>query len=121
MTDKDKDKIYKSYIYNFIKEKFTKNSLERVKTQYSYWKKSADEDGREIHNNWDFNDYEEFSLFNKRVVNGLNEDDVDLLLKMINNINNKKFDLMDKESMTAFRGSGFCYNSDGKLIIFNER
>jgi hypothetical protein len=43
------------------------------------------------------------------------------LLELINLINNKQLNNMDKEDMICFPISGFCWNHKREFVIFNER
>lgn len=67
-----------------------------------------------------FGSYNDFCKKNEEIIKTLSQKDVNWLLILINNITNNKMCNMDKESMNDFTSSGFCWNSDGKLVIFNE-
>ena len=43
------------------------------------------------------------------------------LINLIKLIKKQKIHNMDKETMVDFDSSGFCWNKDKKLVIFNER
>lgn len=64
---------------------------------------------------------EELFEFNDAHVDKLSLRDlkrVNVIMKMLQA---DEIETMDKESMVSFGASGFVYNANGRLIIFNER
>ena len=65
-------------------------------------------------------DYEIFKKKQHEYINKLNLKqlkELKCLMKMIKS----GICIMDKEDMVTFNASGFCFNSEGKIIVFNER
>ena len=64
--------------------------------------------------------YLNFCVFQKEKIKTLSKSEILELLVLMNLIQ-KGIGNMDKESMVVFNASGFCYDANGKLVIFNER
>jgi len=67
-----------------------------------------------------FNSYDEFAVFQRDLVTLFTEDSVTTMLFLADSLLNR-FDLMDKESMVPFPASGFCFDINQRIVIFNER
>jgi hypothetical protein len=121
----------KSEIKEFIREHFDADDLERARDLSSNCFKAAyqvelddqakndsDDMQRKIERLWEEND---------QIIDDLEyvyqDDERNLvclhqLMEWISELNVKN---MDKESMVAFRSSGFIFGPKGNLVIFNER
>lgn len=97
---------YKKDIFDYICENFDEYDYNRCVMQE-----------RE---NFKFEDYREFLEQNYFTVQELNNDQL-IRLKHLIEIINYGCHNMDKENNVAFRTSGFCFDNNKKLVIFNER
>jgi len=70
---------------------------------------------------WHFKDIDALYEFNDIIINNLDDTMVMWLCQLIKYIKKDKICNMDKETMVPFPTSGFCWNLEGKLVIFNER
>ena len=68
-----------------------------------------------------FGSYSDFTKKNEEIIKALSQKEVNSLLILIDYISNNKICNMDKDDMIDFTSSGFCWNSHGKLVIFNEK
>ena len=68
-----------------------------------------------------FGSYNDFRKKNEEIIKALSQKEVNSLLILIDYISNNKICNMDKDDMIDFTSSGFCWNSHGKLVIFNEK
>lgn len=111
------DKIYeyKKVIYEFVKQNFDDYDFERFIFK-NYSQQNILDGYLPPHKN-----INEFIEYNKNVINKLENKEVYFLMQLIDRINYKSICNMDKEHMTSFRTSGFYWDKDGKLVIFNER
>lgn len=70
---------------------------------------------------WDFYGLGPFYEHQKTCLLSKTEGELDSLLALKNMIETKLFKMMDKESMTQWTASGFCFNKQKTLILFHER
>ncbi len=91
-------------LYNFIINNMNEYDLERNDGDF-----------------YEFTDYEKFCKFQKNHLGTLDENYIMKLFNLMDLMINHDIQVMDKESMVTMNASGFCFNSDGKLVIFNER
>ena len=68
-----------------------------------------------------FKTYNAFKKKNNEMIKLCTNDDIIWLTGLIDRINNNKLRNMDKQYMIPFETSGFCWNKEGNLVIFNER
>jgi hypothetical protein len=100
----DKDiQYYKNFLIKFINDGIDEYELERI-----------------TESDLNFKNYDDFKEFQTKHIESIDKKEINRLIVLINFIRSGMF-IMDKESMVAFESSGFCFNSDGKLIVFNER
>lgn len=102
-------------IYYFIIENFTAYDLERyTDTLFS------EEENREKFG-LNFGSIENFRAMQKKFVDRASNEMIEKLNILMLMIESKEMKLMDKECMVPFTASGFCFNTEGKLYVFNER
>lgn len=66
-----------------------------------------------------FGNYDELIEYQRKALEPMSEGQIaslEMLILMIPTMNN-----MDKESMVVFETSGFVFNKNAKIVIFNER
>ena len=61
---------------------------------------------------WNFKNIDEFYSFNDKIIDEL---------PMENLLKNKSLNIMDKEYMSSWDASGFCWNRKGEFVIFHEK
>ena len=102
----------KQQIKDFVFSRISKDELEKhIKIR----------NGKVFEDCLGFGSYSDFSKKNEEIIKTLSQKEVNWLLILIDNITNNKLCNMDKESMSDYNSSGFCWNSNGKLVIFNEK
>jgi hypothetical protein len=94
-------------VYAFIKRRFDDYDLERAKQR------------REPE--WDFKSIEKFYKHQKACLKKLDETSLDRLIMLMKMIQEGGMMNMDKESMVSFSTSGFFFDKEEKLTVFNER
>lgn len=104
MTDKIKT------IYAFIKANFSEYDLQR----------SSELSDSDYNNDFPFQTIEKFRKHQKAYLRKLHEEELDELIALISLIK-KGLKNMDKESMSGFDSSGFCFDKNGQITLFNER
>lgn len=67
-----------------------------------------------------FNDEQHFFETQMRCLKAMTSGQLDELM-VLDKLLIRGLDLMDEESMYGFHASGFCFNSAGKLTIYNPR
>ena len=95
---------YKKEIKNFIRETIDDYDIER--TDFDSWK---------------FKNINELYRLNDKMVDTSEDVLIIWLTYLIKLIKQEKVKNMDKESMVNFTTSGFCWNKDKELVLFNER
>ena len=102
----------KQQIKEFVFSRISKNELE---------KHIEIRNGEVFEDCLGFGSYNDFRKKNEEIIKALSKKEVNWLLILIDNITIKKMSNMDKDDMIDFTSSGFCWNSHGKLVIFNEK
>jgi len=102
----------KQQIKKFVFSRISKNELE---------KHIEIRNGEVFEDCLGFGSYNDFRKKNEEIIKALSKKEVNWLLILIDNITIKKMSNMDKDDMIDFTSSGFCWNSNGKLVIFNEK
>ena len=102
----------KQQIKKFVFSRISKNELE---------KHIEIRNGEVFEDCLGFGSYNDFRKKNEEIIKALSKKEVNWLLILIDNITIKKMSNMDKDDMIDFTSSGFCWNNDGKLVIFNEK
>jgi len=97
-------KNYKNKIKEFIRKNISDNDIERTDFE-----------------SWGFQDIDELYELNDKMVDKCDSNMTIWLINLIKLIKKQKIHNMDKETMVDFDSSGFCWNKDKKLVIFNER
>lgn len=95
---------YKKKIKNFIRETIDDYDIER--TEFD---------------SWDFKSINELYKLNDKMVDTCDDALILWLAYLIKLIKQEKINNMDKESMVEFTTSGFCWNKNKELVLFNER
>ena len=101
-------------IYDFIVSTFGKYDLDRYNDRFR-----NDEERKQF--GFDFGSMANFRAVQKKFVDEANEKMIVKLEALMLLIKTDEVNLMDKESMVPFPASGFCFDTEGKLIVFNER
>lgn len=68
-----------------------------------------------------FGSYKAFLAFQEQCLYQATPEEINDLQGLINFIKKYGPMNMDKEDMCAFETNGFCFESSGKLVMFNER
>ena len=68
-----------------------------------------------------FKDMKDFKRWNEDAIDDLPPSTLATVKGLMQLIESGKICNMDKESSVNFPTSGFCWNLDGKLVIFNEQ
>lgn len=89
-----------------------------VKNNFQKWDFERASDHERIEE-FGFASLKEMYAFNEKKILEA-DNDLLMLMKLLMEMTGK-VSLMDKESMVAFKASGFCFGKNGKFIIFNER
>ena len=108
-----------------------KDKKQAIKTWIMYhfdeWDFERGKDFEEHYNypdgdrDWDFTDITHFYEHNSKMVESLNDEMVQTIIDLIILRKELNIVLMDKEHCGCFEQSGFCFNSKGEFVIFNER
>ena len=101
----------KQQIKEFVFSRISKNEVEN---------KIYIKDGEVLKDCLGFGSYSDFTKKNEEIIKALSQKEVNWLLILIDNITNNKISNMDKQYMSNYKSSGFCWNSKSKLVIFNE-
>ena len=121
LTKKYNDIVNNDKLLNFIKKNMYEDDYDRNGTRVNHWYDR--DDTKNVETEEDINDkipYEEFIKNQELQINKLDNSVKDTLFDLIRMIEDNEIKLMDKESMLHFNCSGFCFDSKGKLILFNE-
>ncbi len=120
MSDKKLQKNNKlKLIFDFITENMTSYDLSRNDDD-AKWKFVDEYDSDDDSDVEEELNYDAFKKFQLVQLESLSEPELFNLVLLMNMINNG-ISIMDKECMVAFDSSGFCFDKNGKLVIFNER
>ena len=110
LTDEEKREV----LFNFIQKTFDEGDLERADgEEQEEWSFSEDKDISV--------QYKVFLSQQKVFLNRLMGRELDRLLGIVFLIEDNGLCIMDKEDMVGWEASGFCFNKEGKLVIFHPR
>ena len=98
-------------IYDFIVSRFRESDLER----YNMMRR---EEYKEF--GFGFGTIENFRTKQRAFLKNSDDDTIEHL-RIMKLLIEKGTMSMDKERMVPFRTSGFCFDTEGKIVIFNER
>lgn len=100
------------------KKEYIKNFIYKTMDDYSY--ERAEELGNDL-NDWNFKSYDHFCKYNSKKVDKSKKKFINWLIQLSYMISQNKIGNMDKESMVVFNSSGFCWDKNGRFVIFNEQ